>query len=179
MTTSNTPRRSEEDLRNEHLEAGALLLQFHFKEPVNRRLCLLWAAVEKTGFLVTSEGCLLPHTVHSKKPHAAREIACEIAHGSPGEELHSCNPSCCNPSHVLSSEVCSTAREHEYLRYSDANLSKTVDALFRSFARVVVLPCTHYRVADEKRRNRLLRRKREKRQIQQQKEKRRRGISKQ
>lgn len=226
MTTSNTPRRSEAELRNEHLAQGALLLHFEFKEPVNQRLLLLWAAIEKKGFLVASDGCLIPHKVHWFSGRArvvASTVACEIAHGRlpdvctrsqvnecgwPEDEevSHLCHISaCCNPNHLVIEAKWKNRRRnycgyngtcdcgmvppcvkpyrnsqfnHElvYLGYSDSNLSERLQALFASFAAVAVLPSTHYRVEDAKRRNRLLRRKREQRHIQQHKRKHR-GIS--
>ncbi len=117
------PRRTEEELRNEHLSKGALLLRFSFKDQsINRRLLQLWSTIEKKGFLVTSDGCLIPHQTHWFSDGArivASTIACEISHGRlpdrstldtknehgwpEDEEIsHLCHySSCCNPDHLV------------------------------------------------------------------------------
>lgn len=119
-------RRSEADLRNEHLEKGALLLRFHLDKPDTNPDVVIWRGIEKKGFLVTTAGCLIPHSVHwfrSRARHEGARIFLKVANSAAqstpassndssaaatlgwptGTELsHLCHDSnCCNPQHVV------------------------------------------------------------------------------
>lgn len=55
-------RRSEADIRNEHVGKGALLLEFKLPASVSAEAARAWRKIEKFGFkLDRMKGCLIPH----------------------------------------------------------------------------------------------------------------------
>jgi hypothetical protein len=121
--TSGVKRRSEADLRDEYLEHGALLL--HFNSPlaaVPQADVNMWRSIEKKGFRVTVNGCLVPHKLHCFESHHRNTAApaalrffknSAVDHSMDGqrnalgwpchqEYSHLCHCSqCCNPDHVV------------------------------------------------------------------------------
>lgn len=58
-------KKSEASIRNERLANGALLLKFTVTRPdMNQRDIDDWRHVEKKGFFVTEQGCLIPADCH-------------------------------------------------------------------------------------------------------------------
>jgi len=55
------PRQSEADIRNVHIEQGAILLQFTPHQDASNSVITTWKQMEKYGFLVTTDGCMIPH----------------------------------------------------------------------------------------------------------------------
>jgi len=122
-TTPNTnSRRSEAQLRNEHLAKGAMLLKFTANVPTSQSVVNKWHSIEKKGFLVSTDGCLIPHQVHwfaNEQRLITSQLAVEFfhskqvnpvtkdkvnKHGWPcAEEFsHLCHYSACaSPSHVI------------------------------------------------------------------------------
>lgn len=118
-------RRSEAELRNEHLDRGALLLRFHFAATQRGPDLTVWRAIEKKGFLVTRQGCLVPHQVHwfaTRARHEAAKIVSRLVDVHHGQTIrdsyqqqaerlgwpsdvqlsHLCHDSnCCNPQHLV------------------------------------------------------------------------------
>lgn len=54
-------RKSEADIRNEHLDQGAILIQFVPHKNANNAIIQQRKSIEKYGFLVTERGCLIPY----------------------------------------------------------------------------------------------------------------------
>jgi len=120
---SGAKRRSEADLRNENLAAGALLLFFESVLPAPPQdATVAWRTIERKGLRVTRTGCLIPHHLHTPDAHhrtAAVAAAMRFFTGrSPDsaragsknhlgwpeheEHSHLCHRfSCCNPSHLV------------------------------------------------------------------------------
>jgi len=76
-------KRSEASVRNEMLSKGALLLRFEVDggEGVNHQTLSLWRSIEKKGFLVTRNGCLIPAPCHqsgNSKKKPAYETAMKL-----------------------------------------------------------------------------------------------------
>jgi hypothetical protein len=81
-----TPRRTEADLRNEHLKQGAILLKFTVTRnpPPNQADIQNWRCIEKKGFRVALDGCLIPHSVHwfkNRQKKIASDVALTFFHG--------------------------------------------------------------------------------------------------
>ena len=55
------PRSSEADIRNDHLDQGAILLEFIPHKDAPNEIVTAWKQMEKYGFLVTDDGCMFPH----------------------------------------------------------------------------------------------------------------------
>jgi len=124
-SSASDSRRTEADLRNEHLEEGAILIQFILEPDLsqsrNKQQKQQWRKVEKKGFRVTVDGCLIPHSSHWFEKRAKICASSLTAHyfngastdsssrgsvnedGWPTEEeySHRCHLSrCCSPVHV-------------------------------------------------------------------------------
>jgi len=115
-------RRTEADVRNDHLDSGALLLRFQIeRSELSPESVRKWRQVERKGFKVTTEGCLISHPNHWPKgpqkisaPEASMEFFNEELkskntvnttnqHGWPcGDQIsHLCHRSnCCNFKHL-------------------------------------------------------------------------------
>lgn len=59
--TAVEPRRSEAVLRNEHLDKGAILIEFAPHPEADDDVVKWWRGMEKYGFLVADDGCIIPH----------------------------------------------------------------------------------------------------------------------
>lgn len=116
-------QRPEADLRNENLEAGALLLSFESAIAPAQDVQTAWRTIEKKGLRVTRFGCLIAHDLHTPEQARHKTSAVNIAMrfftgrsldptkagsrnhlGWPEHEeySHLChNFSCCNPSHIV------------------------------------------------------------------------------
>lgn len=120
-------RKPEANLRNEHLEAGALLLSFEsiHENVIQARVKSAWHTIEKKGFRILRDiGCLIPHeSYYTPAPQHGTITAVKIAmqfftntspdpskigsHNQLGwpehqEYSHLChNFTCCNPSHIV------------------------------------------------------------------------------
>ena len=72
-------RKSEADIRNEHLDQGAILMQFAPHKNANKVIIQQRKSIEKYGFLVTERGCLIPYKQYwiSK---GGRERGCSIGY---------------------------------------------------------------------------------------------------
>lgn len=55
------PRRSEADVRNEHIDEGAILIEFEPHPNASKQVITWWRGMEKYGFKVSDDGCLIPH----------------------------------------------------------------------------------------------------------------------
>lgn len=119
----NKTRRSEADIRNEHLDKGAILLKFEFED--NAESLTSWRNVEKFGFRITTSGCLFSHKnfwFRSRPKIVASDVSLLLfknlerpvktsnnnvkrnKYGWPCNEQvsHLChNSNCCNPNHLV------------------------------------------------------------------------------
>lgn len=59
-------KRSETDMRNQHLEKGALLLRFIGHPQASPEAVHNWKLIESKGFRVNSIGCVFPHEYYQK-----------------------------------------------------------------------------------------------------------------
>lgn len=55
------PRKSEAEIRNKYISKGAILLEFVPHENAPKSIVQQWRGMEKYGFLITMDGCLIPH----------------------------------------------------------------------------------------------------------------------
>jgi homing endonuclease-like protein len=54
-------RKSEADIRNAHLDEGAILLEFTPHKDASTMVIQQWRSMEKYGLKVTDDGCIIPH----------------------------------------------------------------------------------------------------------------------
>jgi hypothetical protein len=54
-------KRSEADIRNEHLDEGAILIEFTPHKSASKQIVEWWRSMEKFGFKFTDDGCMIPH----------------------------------------------------------------------------------------------------------------------
>lgn len=57
----NKPRRTEADVRDDHLKEGAILIEFTPHAEASKQVIEWWRGMEKYGFKVTDDGCIIPH----------------------------------------------------------------------------------------------------------------------
>jgi len=70
---------SEESIRNERLERGAILLRFEIERPdLTQAQIDRWRDVEKKGFFVTEKGCLIPADCHLFK-NRSKKVAYDLS----------------------------------------------------------------------------------------------------
>jgi hypothetical protein len=116
-------KKSERETRNQHLDDGAILIEFEypFKEE-DENAINNWRSVEKYGFKITTDGCLISHSCRwfSKKPTMVNYVASlkffedkenddkhsdEVnKHGWPltQQYSHLCHyQNCCSPYHLV------------------------------------------------------------------------------
>lgn len=64
--TSRKQKRSEFEIRAETLSEGAHLFSFHCSEQLGKEFIDQWQAMERKGFFVTTDGCILPYSYYRK-----------------------------------------------------------------------------------------------------------------
>jgi hypothetical protein len=56
-------KRSDSEIRNGHLSDGAILIEFVPHKDASEMVIKQWRKIEKFGFMITIDGCLIPHSM--------------------------------------------------------------------------------------------------------------------